>query len=224
MSIQAFAWAIEQEIRPPGQKLTLIVCANGADCEWTSLINLEHAAATVGCSKKCLQGYLDALSSSGFISCSEGMMTSGCRTVRLLRKKNAPQGQPAEDRASGSKSKKPRATASNPPIPQELQTDEFVEMYKTYLSWRGNERHAAVTPTSAKMMLNQFKNLGPSKSIELMQIGISNGWQGLRASWLRDDRRGGRNDGENERRDLEIPDVDEDDPRIQDAFGPEEDQ
>lgn len=81
MSIQAVAWALQQKISSPGQKLTLISLANHADPSGRSCFPSQKLiAAETSLSVKTLQRHLAALEEAEFIGRGRRNRSDGTRT------------------------------------------------------------------------------------------------------------------------------------------------
>jgi hypothetical protein len=68
---------------------------------------------------------------------------------------------------------------TDPPIPEILQTPEFLEAWKDYDEHRHKIEPKKWTPLAKKKALNKLAKWGPAKAIEALNDAVINGWQGF---------------------------------------------
>jgi len=119
----------------------------------------EDAASDSTIDMMTCEGFSSALKSVGLIASDDYSELSNC----LER----------------SESKKiVRRPSGIPPIPDELNTPEFAEMWSEWLAYR-REKKAAVTNRSAVMVFNEAVKHGPEAAVEALKRSIFNGWTGV---------------------------------------------
>jgi hypothetical protein len=76
---------------------------------------------------------------------------------------------------------KHRGPAEMPPIPESLNTPEFVAAWETWRRYRATDQkaHSPVTPLMAQMQFRRFGRIGPAAAVLAIERAVANGWQGI---------------------------------------------
>jgi len=170
-------------------------------------VTAAQLAQLTGCATSVVEGLLQELKSAGVFSCTgDGMIYSprmvrdeefrraasesgkrgGNPTLKGLPKggaKGAPKGRltPSSSCSSSLSSNSSFNSSSDhsfPPIPPELNTPAFVDLWTQWQSLR-REQHRPVTPTAARGQLAKLANWGVVRAVNAIRHSISNGWQGI---------------------------------------------
>lgn len=133
-----------------------------------------------------MPGFSNAMELVGWLDGKGGTITlpnferhNGVTAKERARKAKVNRGTRRSQQPDAKPTPKPKANpVDEVPIPESLQTPEFLDAWETWKRFR-KEKRAPVTPTMAVSQLKQFSGWGPARAVAAIEHTILKGWQGI---------------------------------------------